>query len=72
MIRLTDYEGRAHYVSPLAIARITEAGPNWHGIACYVRTFDGKVIETRDSASEIADQINKHQVFAPNGEEQPL
>jgi len=71
MIKLTDFDGRAHYISPLAIARITEAGPNWHGIACYVRTFDGKVIEARDSASEIADQINKHQTFPPEGRRQP-
>lgn len=72
MIKLTDYEGRAHYVSPLAISRITEAGPNYHGIRSYVRTFDGKVIEAQDSASDIADLINKHQVYVLNSGEAPL
>lgn len=47
----------SHWVSPKAIARITEAGASsqWHGIRSYVKLFDGQTLEV----SETADQINK-------------
>lgn len=47
----------SHWVSPNAIARITEAGVSsqWHGIRSYVKLFDGQTLEV----SEAADQINK-------------
>lgn len=72
MIKLTDYEGRSHYLSPLAISRITESGPNWHGIACYVRTFDGKIIEVRETAAQVAEQVNQHLVFLQQDRSQAL
>mgnify|MGYP003583555458 CR=1 FL=1 len=55
MIKLTDTEGRATYLAPDAIAQITEAGTasHWHGIRCYVKTFDGKTIEARETADEV-------------------
>jgi uncharacterized protein YlzI (FlbEa/FlbD family) len=55
MIKLTDINGRTHAIHPDAIARLVEPGTSgkWHGIKCYVRTFDGDTIEVRESVSEI-------------------
>lgn len=55
MIQLTDINGRTHAIHPDAIARLVEPGTSgkWHGINCYVRTFDGDTIEARESVSEI-------------------
>ena len=55
MIQLTDINGRAHAIHPDAVARLVESGSSgkWHGINCYVRTFDGDTIEVRESVSEI-------------------
>lgn len=58
MIQITDMDGRRHYLHPDAIARVTQAGPNWHRIGAYVRTFDGKTIEAQESAEEIARTID--------------
>lgn len=59
MIRLTERNGQAHYVAPLNIARVTEAGVScrWHGIQAYVRTRDGLTIEARETADQIATMI---------------
>lgn len=59
MIKITDYKGRTHYVSPSAIAKISEAGVSsqWHGIRCIVKCFDGSIIEAGDTADEIAAAI---------------
>jgi len=59
MIKLTDYNGRDHYLAPAAIARVTEAGVSsqWHGIRSIVRTFDGQTLEVRDTPEEIAGQV---------------
>ncbi len=56
MITVTDINGRAHYLAPAAIAKITEAGPSsrWHGINCVVTLFNGTVIGSRDEAKDIA------------------
>lgn len=56
VIRITGIDGRAHYVSPSAIASITEAGASsqWHGVKAIVRLFDGRVIEASETAQEIA------------------
>lgn len=54
MIQITDMSGQRHYLHPDAIARVVQAGPNWHGIRAYVKTFDGKTIEAQESAEEIA------------------
>lgn len=55
VIQLTDINGRAHAIHPDAIARLVEPGSSgkWHGINCYVRTFDGDTIECRESVSKI-------------------
>lgn len=59
MIQLTDVNGRVHAIHPDAIARLVEPGSSgkWHGINCYVRTFDGDTIEVRESVSLIMELI---------------
>ncbi|WP_454691189.1 hypothetical protein [Achromobacter aloeverae] len=57
MIRITNMDGRVHYLAPAAIARIVEAGANWHGIRSYVKTFDGKTIEASEDAATLAAAI---------------
>lgn len=63
LIQIEDFNGRRQYVSAGAIAQITEAGASsqWHGIRSIVRLFDGRVIESRDSADELAAAINAAQ-----------
>ena len=58
MIQITDMNGKRHYLHPDAIARVTQAGPNWHRIGAYVRTFDGKTIEAQESAEEISGAVS--------------
>ncbi len=55
MIQLTDIGGKTHAIHPSAIARLVESGNagKWHGINCYVKTFDGDTIEVRESVSEV-------------------
>lgn len=50
VIKLTDIDGKTHAIHPDAIARLVEPGSSgkWHGINCYVRTFDGDTIEVRE------------------------
>ena len=59
MIKLTDINGRAHYIAPNNIARITEAGVSsrWHGIRSIVKTHDGVTLDVQDDADQIASQI---------------
>ena len=59
MIQLTDINGRTQSIHPDAIARLVEPGTSgkWHGVNCYVRTFDGDTIECRESVSEIMQTI---------------
>lgn len=59
MIRITDMSGKTHYLHKDAIARIVEAGPNWHRISAYVKLFDGGTIEAGESASDICAQIER-------------
>ena len=63
MIQLTDINGRTHAIHPDAIARPVEPGTSgkWHGINCYVKTFDGDTIEARESVSEIIGLIKSTQ-----------
>ena len=60
MIKITDTNGSIHMLSADGIARITEAGVSgkWHGIQAYVKTFDGKTIDARESATEIATMVD--------------
>ena len=57
MITITDMNGMRHHLHPDAVARVVQAGPNWHGIRAYVKTFDGKTIEAGESADEIQQNI---------------
>lgn len=56
MIRITDINGKAHYLAAQNITRITEAGVSsqWHGIRSFVRTHDGVTIEATETADHIA------------------
>ena len=55
MIKLTGINGRTHAIHPDAIARLVEPGTSgkWHGVNCYVKTFDGDTIEVRENVCEI-------------------
>lgn len=53
MIRLTTPSGQIEFVTPAAIARISQAGPGAE-YASAVRTFDGKTIEAREQSGELA------------------
>jgi uncharacterized protein YlzI (FlbEa/FlbD family) len=59
MIELNNTYGQKVFLAPSAIAEILEAGTSsqWHGIRAYVRTFDGRTIEVKESAQEIADKM---------------
>lgn len=61
MIKLTDINGRSHYLAPNNIARTTEAGASskWHGICALVKTHDGVTLEVRETADQIAALITK-------------
>ena len=63
MIQLTDINGRTHAIHPDAIAHLVEPGTSgkWHGVNCYVKTFDGDAIEARESISEVMGQIKSTQ-----------
>lgn len=64
MIEITDYKGLKHYVAPSAIAQISEASASsqWHGIRCYVKLFDGTVIESGDTADRIVAATEKEKL----------
>ena len=67
MIQLTGINGRTHTIHPDAIARLVEPGTSgkWHGINCYVKTFDGDTIEVRENVSEIMGLIKSAQEAKP-------
>ena len=52
MIEIRAHNGTRHYVSPAAIASVSETGASsmWHGVRSIVRLFDGTVIESDDTA----------------------
>lgn len=51
MIQLSDLNGQTLLLHPDAIAQVTEAGASskWHGIQAYVKTFDGRTLEVRET-----------------------
>ncbi|MCH1880429.1 hypothetical protein MJ863_12630 [Alcaligenes ammonioxydans] len=67
MITITDTGGLRHYLHPDAIARVAQAGPNWHKIGAYVKTFDGRTIEAQESAEEIASAVSTARKEAAHG-----
>ncbi|MDS9879432.1 hypothetical protein RMI40_31840 [Pseudomonas protegens] len=60
MITLTGINRNAIHLAPAAVASVTEAGASsqWHGICAIVRTFDGQVLEVRERADAIAQQLS--------------
>ena len=60
MIRLTERNGKDHYLAPQNIARVTEADVRLqrHGIRAFVRTYDGVTIEASEEAGHIAAQLS--------------
>lgn len=56
LIQIEAHDGHRQYVSAGAIARIVQAGASsqWHGIRSLVHLFDGGVIESRNTADELA------------------
>lgn len=61
MIKITNHNEQCVYLAAHAIATITEAGPSsqWHGIRSIVRTFDGRVLEARETAGEVSAAVEK-------------
>lgn len=61
MIEVNNTYGAKVFLAPSAIAEVLEAGApsQWHGIRAYIRTFDGRTIEVRESASEIAKMLQR-------------
>lgn len=59
MIRLTLSGGAAVWLAPSAVAEIVEAGASsqWHGIKAVVRTFDRRILEVQERASDIAARV---------------
>lgn len=60
MIRLTDINGRLHFLRPDAIARVSQPGDSsaWYGVRAYVATFDQQLLEVRESVDDILKQID--------------
>lgn len=56
MIRVTDINGKAHLVNAQGILQVQEASAasHWHGVRAYVRLFDGRTIEARETINEIS------------------
>lgn len=65
MINLSTVDGKNVFIAPAAIAEVQEAGTSsqWHGIRAYVRTFDGRTIEVRETAQDIARDIRRAEMM---------
>ena len=63
MLTITDVNHRTHYVSPRAVALITDTGLSSQnrGIRAHVHLFDGKVIEAQQTARELASRVAEAQ-----------
>jgi hypothetical protein len=61
VIEVNDTYGRKVFLAASAVAEVIEAGVSsqWHGVKAYIRTFDGRTIEVRESASDIARMLRK-------------
>lgn len=61
MIKVYDYEGRAHLINEGEISKVVESGVSgkWHGINCYIYLKDKTVIECRDSVQCIEQMLLK-------------
>lgn len=60
MIEITDHTGRKHFVATIAISDIREIAesPTGDGIQAHVRLIDGRVIQSRDGAADLAMAVN--------------
>ena len=56
LIKIIDYRGKCHFVSPDEIVRISDAATSskWHGINSIVKLRDGTFIEAANSCESIA------------------
>jgi hypothetical protein len=56
MIEITDHTGRKHFVAAVAISDIREIAESatGDGIRSHVRLMDGRVVQSRDDATELA------------------
>lgn len=59
MIAITDHRGMKQLVSLQAIATVKEAGASsqWHGIRSIVKLFDGSIIESSESITDLQRKI---------------
>lgn len=60
MIEVSDTYGKKIFLAQDAVSEVLEAAASsqWHGTKSYIRTFDGRTIGVRESASEIAEMLN--------------
>ena len=56
MIEITDHTGRKHFVATVAISDIREIAESTtgDGIRSHVRLMDGRVVQSRDDATDLA------------------
>ncbi len=56
MIEITDHTGRKHFVATVAICDIREIteSATGDGIRSHVRLMDGRIVQSRDDATELA------------------
>lgn len=61
MIEITKPSGEKVWLANAAIASVETAGTSsqWHGIRSYVKTFDGKWLEARETCEEIVKQLEE-------------
>lgn len=58
---------QTHWLHPDAVARISEAGASsqWHGIRCFVRLFDGTLLESTDTHEVLLGLIDRAHATLP-------
>lgn len=56
MIEITDHTGRKHFVATTTISDIREIAESstGDGIRSHVRLMDGRVVQSRDDAADLA------------------
>lgn len=61
MIEITSPSGSRIWLALAAVAQVTEPGPgaSAHGYSSVIRTFDGRVLEAREPASDIVAALNR-------------
>lgn len=69
MIEITDHTGRKHFVATFVISDIREIAETVGGntIRCHVRLIDGRIIQSRDEAMDLAAAINARKDVAHSG-----